>query len=139
MKTITKHLVKFAVVALISTIVFRYFLSYGIENKSIIITSISSIIHGITLFTSGWFFGKKEGAYLPIYDLGFRFHLITYVIHNSISILWILLGFGSKYENSQSLYTIAMYWGVFLMLHFFYYLWKRKNTIDNLYKEDLFE
>ena len=42
MKTITPYLLRFALTATILTIVFRYFLSYGIENQSGIIITISA-------------------------------------------------------------------------------------------------
>lgn len=139
MKTITKHLLSFALIAIIVTIAFRYFLSYGIENHSTKVVTNSAIIYAISLFVAGWVFGKKDAEYLPIFDLGFRFHFTTYLAHNGISLLWILLGFGSKYEKLEWTVMVAVYWGIFLLLHFIYYLWARKNSIDNLDKEDLFE
>ncbi|MEM6865274.1 MAG: hypothetical protein AAF575_08830 [Bacteroidota bacterium] len=114
-------------------------MSYGIENHSTITVTISAIVYGITLFTSGWIFGKRDGEYLPIFDLGFRFHLTTYLAPNGISLLWISLGLGSKYEKLEWTVMIVIYWGIFLFMHFIYYLWARKNSIDNLDKEDLFE
>ena len=91
------------------------------------------------MFATGWYFGRKDGEYLPIYDVGFRFHLTTYLIHNGISLLWLGLGFGSKYENLSVSIMVAIYWGIFLLLHFIFYIWARKNSIENLDKEDLFE
>lgn len=139
MKTITPYLLRFALTAAILTIVFRYFLSYGIENQSGIIITISATIYGLLMFSSGWYFGRKDGEYLPIYDVGFRFHLTTYLIHNGISLLWIGLGFGSKYENLNVSILVAIYWGIFLFIHFAFFLWARKNSINNLDKEDIFE
>uniref|UniRef100_UPI004048EA0B hypothetical protein n=1 Tax=Mariniflexile sp. TaxID=1979402 RepID=UPI004048EA0B len=139
MKTITPYLLRFALTATLLTIVFRYFLSYGIENQSGIIITTSAVTYGLLMFASGWYFGRKDGEYLPIYDVGFRFHLTTYLIHNGISLLWIVLGFGSKYENLSVSIMVAIYWGIFLLLHFIFYVWARKNSIENLDKEDLFE
>ena len=139
MKTITPYLLRFALTATILTIVFRYFLSYGIENQSGIIITISATIYGLLMFASGWYFGRKDGEYLPIYDVGFRFHLTTYLIHNGISLLWIGLGFGSKNENLNVSIMVAIYWGIFLLIHFAFFLWSRKNSINNLDKEDIFE
>lgn len=139
MKTITPYLLGFALTATVLTIVFRYFLSYGIENQSGIIINISAATYGLLMFASGWHFGRKDGEYLPIYDVGFRFHLSTYLIHNGLSLLWIGLGFGSKYENLNASIMVAIYWGVFLILHFMFFLRAKKNSIDNLDKEDLFE
>ena len=139
MKTLTPYLLRFALAAVVLTLVFRYFLSYGIEIQTKTIVISSAIIYGISMFSSGLFFGKKDGEYLPIFDVGFRFHLATYVIHNGISLLWIWLGFGSKYEKLEISLMVATYWGIFLFLHLIFYLWARRNSINNLDKEDLFE
>lgn len=139
MKTITPYLLRFALTTTLLTIVFRFFLSYGIENQSGIIITTSAVTYGLLMFVTGWYFGRKDGEYLPIYDVGFRFHLTTYLIHNGISLLWLGLGFGSKYENLSVSIMVAIYWGIFLLLHFIFYIWARKNSIENLDKEDLFE
>ncbi len=139
MKTITPYLLRFALTTTLLTIVFRFFLSYGIENQSGIIITTSAVTYGLLMFATGWYFGRKDGEYLPIYDVGFRFHLTTYLIHNGISLLWLGLGFGSKYENLSVSIMVAIYWGIFLLLHFIFYIWVRKNSIENLDKEDLFE
>lgn len=139
MKTITPYLLRFALTTTLLTIVFRFFLSYGIENQSGIIITTSAVTYGLLMFSTGWYFGRKDGEYLPIYDVGFRFHLTTYLIHNGISLLWLGLGFGSKYENLSVSIMVAIYWGIFLLLHFIFYIWARKNSIENLDKEDLFE
>ncbi len=139
MKTITPYLLRFALTTTLLTIVFRFFLSYGIENQSGIIITTSAVTYGLLMFATGWYFGRKDGEYLPIYDVGFRFHLTTYLIHNGISLLWLGRGFGSKYENLSVSIMVAIYWGIFLLLHFIFYIWARKNSIENLDKEDLFE
>lgn len=139
MKTITPYLIKFAVTTILLTAVFRYFLSYGIEYQSQITIAVSAISYALFMFASGWHFGRKDGDFLPIYDVGFRFHLTTYLIHNGISVLWILLGLGSKYENLNIIIMVAIYWGVFLLLHFILFLRAKKNTIHNLDREDLFD
>lgn len=139
MKTITPYLLKFALTATVLTIIFRYFLSYGIDDQSGIIIGFSAATYGLLMFASGWYFGQKDGEYLPIYDVGFRFHLTTYLIHNGISLLWIGLGFGSKYENLNVSIMVAVYWGILLLLHFVFFLRANKNSINNLDKEDLFE
>ncbi|MCA0430580.1 MAG: hypothetical protein LCH32_08755 [Bacteroidetes bacterium] len=139
MKTITKQLLIFAMFATVFTIIFRYFLSYGIENQSGITTTISAVTYGILMFVFGWYFGLKEIEFLPIYDIGFRFHLTTYLIHNVFSLLWIVLGFGSKFENINIPIKVAFYWGISLIIHFIYFILTRKNSINNINKEDIFE
>lgn len=139
MKIITNYLVKFALTATLLTLLFRFFLSSGIENHSTIGITLTAVIYALSMFAAGWYFGRKDGEHLPIFDVGFRFHLTTYLVHNGITLLWIGLGFGAKNENLNLSIMIAVYWGIFLFLHFIFYLWARKNSIDNLDKEDLFE
>lgn len=139
MKTITPYLLKFAVAAAFLTIVFRYFLSYGIDNKSAVIIALSAALYGTAMFVCGWYFGIKDGEYLPIYDVGFRFHATTYLIHNLISVLWFKLKLNSNYEQLQIIYITALIWGILLIIHFLFYLHARKNSINNLYKKDLFD
>lgn len=129
----------FAVAAMILTIIFRYSLTYGIEHRSSIIVILSASIYAVALFLSGWFFGKKDRAFLPVYDVGFRFHLIVYLIHNILSELWFVFGFNAKSENVITIHTTAIIWGLFLAGHFIFFLWTRKNAINNLDREDLFD
>ena len=114
-------------------------LSYGIDHQSLTIINTSSVIYGSLMFISGWIFGKKDGEYLPIFDIGFRFHLMTYIIHNAVSMLWLAMGLGAKNESLGIAYQVAAYWGVFLVIHFIFYIMARKRTIDNLDVEDIFE
>lgn len=139
MKLIAHNLIRFAITATALTILFRYALTYGIENKSNLIVVLSASIYAIAMFLTGWTFGKKDRMYLPIYDVGFRFHLATYLVHNIISELWFMLDFNSKYENITVIHSTAIIWGLFLIGHFVFFLWTRKNAINNLDKEDLFD
>ena len=139
MKFVTPYLLRFTLAAAILTVVFRYFLSYGIEVDSGAIIIVSASLYGFLMFGSGWYFGHKESDYLPIYDIGFRFHLTTYVVHNAITLLWLGLGFGSQYEDMKFSVVVAIYCGILLFIHFIFFLWSRKNSIKNLDKKDLFE
>ena len=141
MKTlITFNLLKFTSIALILTIIFRYGLSTSLTNEMFLAVFICAAVYGILMFLSGSYFGKKEYYEdLPIYDIGFRFHLATYLVHNLISLFWFLLGFESSYENVSTIYITAIIWGVFLVIHLIYYISIRKSSIKNLDKNDIFE
>ncbi len=136
---ITPYLKRFAITAVLLTIIFRLVLSYGIENELFLVVALSSVSYGALMFVSGWVFGMKDGEYLPIFDIGFRFHLCTYIIHNSISLLWIALGFGSKAESISIPMMVSAYWGIFLLIHLIFYIIARKRSIDSLDKDDIFE
>lgn len=139
MKTVKKYLFLFALTAALLTITFRYFLSAGIENKSAAVIISSPIVYGLAMFMAGWYWGKKEREYLPIADVGFRFHLITYIVHTLISESWFVLDLNAPFENIETIHITAAIWGVLLLLHFAIFLWTRKNAINSLNREELFE
>jgi hypothetical protein len=140
MKTlITPNLIRFALTAVILTVLFRLALSTSITNKMTIYVILSSLTYGVLMWFNGRYFGRKEYENIPIYDVGFRFHLSTFIAHNLVSILWFVFGFESHYENIKIVYLIAAIWSLFLIIHFFYFLSSRKESIKNLDKEDLFE
>lgn len=139
MKALTPNLLKFILVAIVLTLVFRYFLSYGIAAKSNLIITVSAGLYGLLMFSSGFFFGKRDGEYLPFYDIGFRSHLATYIICNGIGELWFLLGLNSGYEKIEVIHQTAIIWGMFLFAHFCFFLYTRKNAVVGLDKDDLFE
>ncbi|MCZ4694561.1 hypothetical protein DWB61_05850 [Ancylomarina euxinus] len=136
---ITPNLLRFTLVTVVLTIIFRLGLSTSITNKIIIAVIISAVVYAILMWINGSFFGRKDYEYLPFYDIGFRFHLSTFLAHNIISIFWFVFGFESKYENINTIYITALIWSVFLIVHMIYYLSVRKSSIKNLDKEDLFE
>ncbi len=139
MKTINQYLSKFAVTILILTVIFRYSLSALLSNKEFVLVFIPAILYFLAMFFSGWYFGKKDKDFLPIFDIGFRFHFVTYIIFTLVSEIWFLMGFASKYENIKTVHITAIIWGFFIVIHFIFYLTAKKNSINNLDKSDLFE
>lgn len=140
MKTlITPNLIKFTLTTLFLTIIFRIGLSTSITDEMIVGVIISALAYAILMWFNGSYFGRKEYEYLPIYDIGFRFHLMTFIVHNGVSLLWFVFGFESKYENINIIFMTAIIWSIFLIIHLVYYISVRKSTIKNLDKEDLFE
>ena len=136
---ITLNLLKFTVVTVLLTLIFRIGLSASIENKMIISIVICAILYAVFMLLNGSYYGRRDYDDLPIYDIGFRFHFSTFLAHNLISILWFLFSFQSKYENIRVIYITAGVWLVFIVIHLFYYLSSKKSSIKNLDKENLFE
>lgn len=139
MKTATKNLMYFAIFFFIGAIVFRYFLSLIVENRLFDLTWILSAIYFVFNFLIGWYFGKRAYESLPLYNIGFRLHFVTYFLFNITALLWFWLGFHSQFESISFIYDIALIWGFFLVVHFIYFMVARKNTIKGLNKEELFE
>lgn len=136
---LTPNLVKFTLLTILLTVLFRIALSSFITNQMIVAVVMTSIVYGVLMWFNGSFFGRKDYEDLPIYDVGFRFHLATFLTHNVISILWFSFGFQSKYESVRIIYLTAAIWSLFLLAHFIYYLSVRKSTVNGLDSEDLFE
>ena len=136
---ITYQILKFSLFTIILTILFKYCLSLFIsyEDTSLIVTT--SLLYFFAMLLNGYYFGKKEYKTLAIYDIGFRFHLITYLIHNSIAFLWIVVGFNSEQETFNPILKTTLFWLFGVGIHFCIYLYTKKTTIKGLHKDDLFE
>ena len=139
MKKITKNLIAFSVGLVVLTIAFRFSLSSMLQNRLFSSVWLVAAIYGIFVFIIGWIFGKKDKMDLPLYDIGFRFHLATYIICNLIAEVWYLIGLQSEYENIRTVHLTAIFWGFGLLIHFIIYLFTRKNAIKGIKKSEIFE
>lgn len=139
MKYFTKNLVLFSILLAVITIIFRYALSSLLQNQHFSVIWVITILYAILIFSLGWIFGKRDRIAFAWYDVGFRFHLNTYIICNAIAFIWFTLGFQSDYEKITSVYSTLLYWGLGLLIHFIIYLYTRKNSIKGIQKSELFE
>lgn len=139
MKALTKNLMYFAFFFFIGAIVFRYGLSEFLEDRSFQLVWAIAVIYFFYNFFIGWFFGKRDYETIPLNDIGFRFHFVTYFLFISVSFLWFSFGLHSQYESINHVYNTALFWGIGVLVHFIFYLIARKNSINGLNKEDIFE
>lgn len=139
MKAFTKNLIYYMVFFTISSIVFRFSLSHFLDTRSIVPVWISAALYFILNFALGWIFGSRDRETLPLYDIGFRFHCATYLLFNTISVLWFVSGFHSRHESIRTVYFTALVWGFFVLLHFIFYLLTRRNAIMGIEKSEIFE
>lgn len=139
MKAITRNLVLFSIGLIVFTIVFRYVLSTMLQAEHFVGIWIIAVLYAIIVFINGWIFGKRDKLTLPLYDVGFRFHLATYVICNSIAEIWYSLGLQSDFENIKAVHLTVLFWGIGLFIHFIIYLYTRKNAIKGIKKSEIFE
>lgn len=137
MKMLTLRFGQFALSALLLTIVFRYVLNLCIGNEIWIGTIVCSIVYFCLMFFVGWHFGEKDSAENKIHDIGFRYHLATYII--CIGIGYASYYIGWKTENLKSLTITALCWGIGLLVHFIMFLIEQKKTIKGYAKDDIFE
>jgi len=139
MKALTKNIVLFSIALTILTVLFRFSLSTTLQNLQFSGVWMIAALYAIIAFILGWIFGKRDNLILPLYDIGFRFHLATYLICNLIAEIWFLLGLQSDYEKIKSVHLTIIFWGIGLLIHLIIYLITRKNAIKGLDKSDIFE
>lgn len=139
MKALTKNLLIFSAWLTAFTILFRFGLSSMLQEQLFNTVWILAIAYGVMVFIVGWIFGKRDQLHLPLYDIGFRFHLATYLICNFIAFSWHALGFQSDYENINVVGFTAIYWGTALIIHFVLFLITRKHAISGIKKTEIFE
>ncbi len=139
MKFFTKNLLWFSICLFILTIGLRYGLSTMLTGRMFTAVWFLAAGYAIIVFVAGYQFGRKDNENLPLFDIGFRFHLATYIICNVIAEGWFFMGFNSQYEQIRTVHLTALFWGLALLVHFIFYLVTRKQAIRGIHKEELFE
>ena len=137
--TITKPLVQFILLTTLITILFRISLSELLNNHQWNLVFIPPVIYFILMYVSGRFFGNKEYEYLPIGDIGFRFHISTFIVFFTVSYSIYFLEYMSNSEPRGILDNTLLIWGVLLFTHFVFYQKFKRNNIKGINKEDIFE
>ena len=137
MKALTFRLGQFALSALCLTILFRYTLHLCIGIESVIGTVTCSISYCGLIFFAGWYFGGKEEAENDFHDVGFRYHLTTYILCMAIGLGAYYIGWHT--ESIKGLTITAACWGIGLLLHLIFFLNERKKTIRGYLREEIFQ
>lgn len=139
MKVITKHIILFAGLFSLYTIVFRALLSYSLSIESYSFVWIYAAIYALMIFITAWNLGKADNLKSFIFDAGLKFHVVTFFFWGLISELWFILGFGSTKESIKVVHITLLIWVVFLLFHIIIYLILRKHTIKGIQRSDIFD
>ncbi len=139
MKPLTINQLTFAGILVILTIACHFGISTLLENREFTWVWLIAAIFAISVFFAGWYFGKNDYESLPLYDIGFKYHLITYIVCNLIAELWFMLGFQSQFEGVKTVHLTALFWGIGLIIHFIIFLFSRKDSIKGIEKSDIFD
>jgi hypothetical protein len=100
---------------------------------------VIAVIYGILIFATAWHLAKNDYDSHLFSDIGFRLHLLTYLVCNIIAETWFLLDLQSSHESIWTVHLTAIFWGIGLMIHFVLFLIARKNTIRGIDKSEIFE
>lgn len=139
MKILTNPiLLRFIGVITLWNILFRFSLSYVLENEFWIGAILAPVIFFLTMHQTGRFFGLKQWNDLPV-NMSFTYHLSNFVVFFLVSYGFYFLGLLSKYESISSLNYTLVFWGIGLFVHFLYYRKEMKNSIKGLDRNQLFD
>jgi len=138
MPWITVNQIRFALTAALVTVVFHFALNYFLTTEWYAGVWLSSICFFTLVFLSGWYFGYKDKAALPLAIAAFRFHLLSFLVFGIISILW--YAFAAGYPSSlRSLKISLLFWGGALLIHGIVYLPGRNQRIKGIRRDDIFD
>jgi hypothetical protein len=139
MKFFTKNLVWFSITFALASLAFRYALSTLLAFHHYGLVWVAAVLYFAVNFFLGWYFGRRDNLTLPLYDVGFRFHFVTYFIFNIMAELWFLSGMNWEYEKIRTVHLTALIWGGFIVIHFIIYLFSRRDAIKGLKRSEIFE
>ncbi|MBQ4055787.1 MAG: hypothetical protein IJD32_01645 [Bacteroidaceae bacterium] len=137
MKVLTFRLGQFAVIALLLTVLFRYVLHLCVGMEGAVEPILCAVVYFCLMFLLGWYLGEKDYTENDIHDIGFRFHLTTYIICIGLAYVAYYIGWGTGNVNSITITSIC--WGIGLFIHFVFFLIEQKKTIKGYAKEELFQ
>lgn len=139
MKLITPNLLKFSAFSLLLTALFKWRLNEAIENKIVVAIVLSSVVYALLLLASALYFARKDKEYLPIFDIGFRFHLAIYTTYHLIASIWTYLDLEAPNTSTSIPKYVALGWLILICIHFIFLQILKKRSISNLNKKDIFE
>ena len=124
---------RFAIITLLLSAVFFYFLQQSVEQENWKQILVLAIAYALFMFTNGLWNGYYDNQRSQRIEIGFRYHLLTYLIVNSVALLFAIIPSTTAITISHALIQILC-WGFGLMVH---YLVQRK-TIKGYSHNELF-
>ena len=134
MITMTKNLKYFSGLTLIFSAVFFYNLYSALQTQSYGNIWIFAVLYGVILFCTGLFLGYKDSVRKSRADLGFQYHLMTFIIVNGIGIPWMFISIGLKTETLLSATIQFISWGIGLFIHYYF----SSRSMKGMNKEEVF-
>lgn len=139
MKYFTKNLLIHSAILLLTSFLFRYLISWSLSNNYFTGVWVIASIYCTSVYIMIWRFSILDQKHLPFYDLGFRFHLATYLIWLLVSYIWFSVGSISTHEHINQVHISGLYWLIALVMHFLIYLFTRKKSFKGLKKSEIFD
>lgn len=134
MKKITNNLKYFSVLTLVFSIAFFYSLYSSLATASFSNIWIYCSLFGISLFASGLGLGYNDSVRDSRIDLGFYYHLMTFIIVNSIGLISMFLVMGFHIHTLYYSVFSVFFWAIGLAIHYYF----SSRTIKGIDKRDIF-
>jgi len=94
-----------------------------------------ALLFGVLLFAAGFLLGRRDLVRMSRSDLGFQYHLMTFIIVNLIGITWFFVSMGINKATLLNALCQCVPWGIGLLIHYYY----SSKTIKGMNKEELFD
>ena len=134
MKAMTDNLKYFSALVLIFSITFFYLLYSALLAQSYNHIWIYATSFGVALFISGFVFGYQDSVRKSRLDLGFQYHLMTFIIVNAIGIPSLFIAMGFSFYTLLTGVLHLPFWALGLFVHHYY----SSRSIKGMDKKDLF-
>jgi hypothetical protein len=131
-------LLRFIGVIALWNILFRFSLSYVLENEFWPLVILPPVIFFLLMYFTGRYFGLKQWNDLPV-NKSFTFHVSTFVVFFLVSYGFYFLGLLSQHEPIIGINYTLFFWGIGLLISFFHARNMMKNTIKGLDRDQLFD
>jgi len=135
MKTMTKNQKYFGILVLIFSVTFFYYLYSALKTEVYNNIWLYAIAFGILLFTSGLVLGYNDSVRESRTDIGFQYHIITFIVVNIIGIPWLFITMGININTMLNVTLQIMPWGLGLLLHYYF----SSTSIKGMNKKVLFD
>lgn len=124
----------FFLTSLILSHLFFYTLYDKIASQDFRQLGIIATVYGVSMFIAGLFWGYLDRARNSRKDIGFTFHVFTYLNVNFSSIFWMFIFLNFSMQNVLYAILHLIIWGFFLWLHYQY----SKRSIKGYHQQEIF-
>ncbi len=131
----TTNLKFFCGLAMVFSFAFFYSLYAALSAQAYNSIWIYALLFGLGLLISGFYLGYNDPVRDSKLDLGFQYHLVTFIIVNSIGIPALFLYMGFNTETVLGASSSSVFWGLGLMVHYYF----SSRSIKGLDKKNIFD
>ena len=135
MKTMTTNLKYFSALAFVFSIVFFYLLYTSLAAESYNNIWLLATLFGLALLVSGFALGYHDLVRNSRLDLGFRYHLMTFMIVNAIGLASLFVAMGVNKDTLLYGLLPVSFWGLGLLVHYYF----SSKSIKGMDKKNLFD